>query len=91
MGAQRILSLGPGDLVGWTPLFENAPLIASAVALTDVVLCSIPGQTLRDLCAANREVGYHFMREIARSLGKRLLATRLQMLDLFGAPDERRY
>jgi CRP/FNR family transcriptional regulator, cyclic AMP receptor protein len=60
------------------------------VALTDVKLCSIRGQKLRDLCAADQEVGYHFMRETARSLGKRLLATRLQLLDLFGAADESR-
>ncbi len=87
-GRQRILSLGPGDLLGWTPLFENAPMIASATALTDVELCRIPAQLLRDLCAMDPEVGYHFMRQVARSLGKRLLATRLQLLDLFGTAHE---
>ena len=35
------------------------------------------------LCAANHEFGFHLMQRLASSLSKRLVATRLQLLDLF--------
>ena len=83
-GRQRILSLGPGDILGWSPLFEKATMVASAITLTETELCGIPVHELRDLCDSDHEIGYYFMREVAKALGRRLLATRLQLLDLFG-------
>ena len=45
---------------------------------------ALPGDQLRQLCEAEHEVGYHIMRQLASALSRRLLATRLQLLDLFG-------
>jgi CRP-like cAMP-binding protein len=85
-GRERILSLGPGDVLGWSPLLGGEAMSATATALQDSVLYTATASELRALCEADHELGYYVLREVACSLGKRLLATRLQMLDLF-CPD----
>jgi CRP-like cAMP-binding protein len=82
-GRQRILSLGPGDLLGWSPLLGSGAMSATAIALNETELFSASAEELRLLFESDYDVGYYFMREVARSLAKRLLATRLQMLDVF--------
>ena len=46
-------------------------------------MIAIPSDRLLDICDTFPSVGYHLMRRMAHSLSQRLLATRLQMLDLF--------
>jgi CRP-like cAMP-binding protein len=82
-GRVPLMTAGPGDLVGWSPLFGGHPMTATATALEPVRVLSFDGQDLRGLCEANHEVGYHVMRQLALVLSDRLLATRLQLLDLF--------
>ncbi len=47
---------------------------------------AISGLELRQLCNTDFEVGYHVMGQVASALSQRLLATRLQLLDLFAKP-----
>lgn len=82
-GAVRILSLGPGDILGWSPLLSAGPMTATAVALEPCVAVAIPGRDLLSLCQSNHELGCQLMRRMAEALSRRLLATRLQLLDLF--------
>jgi len=82
-GRLPIMTVGPGDLVGWSPLFAGHAMTATAMALEPVKTLSFDGQDLRGLCETEHEVGYHVMRQIALVLSERLLATRLQLLDLF--------
>lgn len=82
-GRLPLLTLGPGDLVGWSPLFPGSTMTATAVALEPVRTLSLDGRGVADLCQSDHEVGYHVMRQIVRVLSNRLLATRLQLLDLF--------
>ena len=82
-GRLRILSLAAGDVLGWSPLLGSQSMSATATALQDSVLYIASASELRAVCKSDRELGFYLMREIACSLGKRLLATRLQMLDLF--------
>lgn len=82
-GRLPLMTTGPGDLVGWTPLLADHPMTATAVALEPVRTLSFDGQDLRGLCESNHEVGYHVMRQVVLELSARLLATRLQLLDLF--------
>jgi CRP-like cAMP-binding protein len=85
----RILTLGPGDLFGWSALLGTGPMVASAVVLEDLEAVAISGKALRQICDASPEVGYPLMRQLAVALSRRLVATRLQLLDLFHdtAPD----
>jgi CRP/FNR family cyclic AMP-dependent transcriptional regulator len=82
-GRLPLLTVGPGDLVGWSPLFAGHPMTATAIALEPLRTLSFDGQELRGLCEAEHEVGYHVMRQLSLVLSERLLATRLQLLDLF--------
>jgi CRP/FNR family transcriptional regulator, cyclic AMP receptor protein len=83
-GQTRVLSLGPGDMLGWSALIGQGLMTTSAVTLDDCELIAISGTKLVEICDRNPEIGYPLMRRTAVALSKRLLATRLQLLDLFG-------
>jgi len=82
-GHLPLLTAGPGDLVGWSPLFTDQPMTATATAMDHVHTLAFDGRRLQALCESNHEVGYHVMRQIVQVLSDRLVATRLQLLDLF--------
>ncbi len=82
-GHLPLLTAGPGDLVGWSPLFHDQPMTATATAMDHVHTLAFDGQRLQQVCESNHEVGYHVMRQIVQVLSSRLVATRLQLLDLF--------
>jgi CRP-like cAMP-binding protein len=82
-GAVRILTLGPGEMVGWSSLLDHGKMTAGAVAVEDTELVVAPAIKLRELSETNRDFGFHLMRQMAGALAKRLVATRLQLLDLF--------
>jgi hypothetical protein len=59
-------------------------MTAGAHALTAVRVLSAPAQVLKALCAVDHEFGCEFFRGVAVALSKRLVATQLQLLDLYG-------
>ena len=79
----RILTLGPGEMMGWSALLGQGGMTTSAVAVQDSELVVVAADGLRELCASNHEFGFHLMRQMATALSRRLVATRLQLLDLF--------
>lgn len=85
LGCRRIMSVSAGDLLGWSPVLESSRLTATARALSDVEALKISGTQLLALCEHDARFGYEFMRCAAHALAKRLSATRLQLLDLYGA------
>lgn len=87
-GRVPILTLGPGDLLAWSPFFDQPLMTSTAVAMDAVETIAFPADALRRLCESEHEVGYHVMRQLALSLARRLLATRLQLLDLFSEQAE---
>lgn len=82
-GGVRILSLGAGDILAWSALLASGRMTASAVTMSDVQLLTFRGSELCRLCESNHELGFHLMSRVAAALSRRLLATRLQLLDLF--------
>jgi CRP-like cAMP-binding protein len=58
-------------------------MTATATTQEATRLVVIPGATLGALCESNHEIGYRVMQQMARALAQRLVATRLQLLDLF--------
>lgn len=85
-GAARLVTLGPGDLVGWSGVVGDNRMTASAVALEATRVVAFPAQRITELCESDHEFGYAWMRATAAALARRLVATRLQLLDLFAAP-----
>lgn len=82
-GTQRILSLGPGDLVAWSSILGDGTMTCSALCLSDAELIAVDAKSVQERMALDHEFGYHFMQVVARALAARLIATRLQLLDLF--------
>jgi CRP-like cAMP-binding protein len=82
-GEVRLLTLGAGDLAAWSALVGNGQMTATGRALDDLRVLSIPARDLQCQCEADSELGYFVMRQVAQSLANRLVATRLQLLDLF--------
>lgn len=82
-GDVRILSVGRGDILGWSPLLGEGAMTATARVIDDAVLLSANGAELRQLCERDHNVGYCVYWKLAMALSARLLATRLQMLDVF--------
>jgi CRP/FNR family transcriptional regulator, cyclic AMP receptor protein len=82
-GCTRILTLGPGDLLAWSSVLGGARMTAGAHALTDVRMLVAPAQAIVDLCAVDHSFGFEFFQSVAAALSKRLVATRLQLLDLY--------
>jgi CRP-like cAMP-binding protein len=58
-------------------------MTASALALEATQVVSIDADELLALCEQNHTLGYQVMRRMSHSLANRLIATRLQLLDLF--------
>jgi CRP-like cAMP-binding protein len=85
-GPVRILTLGQGDMLGWSPLLGTGRMTATATALEPTHAFAIAGLKIRSLCERNHEAGYRIMRQTATALAQRLTATRLQLLDLFAEP-----
>jgi CRP-like cAMP-binding protein len=82
-GPVRVLTVGPGEILAWSALLGSGTMTTAAVVVQDALLVALPGPPLRTLCQTDHEIGYLVMERVAQALSRRLLATRLQLLDLF--------
>jgi CRP/FNR family cyclic AMP-dependent transcriptional regulator len=85
-GRQRILTVGKGDLLAWTALVGDHVMTATAVATEPSQFVTFQVDELREMLEGNSELGSKVMSAVASALARRLLATRLQLLDLFELP-----
>ncbi|MGB7346956.1 MAG: cyclic nucleotide-binding domain-containing protein [Pirellulaceae bacterium] len=83
-----LLTLGPGDMLAWSAMLSGGRMTASATTTEPSCLLAFDAKELTQLCNRNHEIGYNVMEHIARRLAERLVATRLQLLDLFRDPSE---
>lgn len=84
-----LLTAGPGELVGWSSLISDSRMTASAVAVEDSLVVELSGTKLKQICESDTELGYRLLTRIARVMSQRILATRMQLLDLFGEGSHR--
>lgn len=82
-GALQVESLGAGDVLGWSVLFEPYRWHVDCRASDDTVCFAIDGPCLRNKVNADREFGYVVMRSLLREVHRRLAAARLQQIDVF--------
>jgi len=80
-----VQTLGEGDVLGWswaiTPYRWHFD--ARAVELTRAI--ALDGKCLRDKCEVDHDLGYEVRRRVTHVMEHRLQATRLQLLDVYGA------
>ncbi|HTX46459.1 MAG TPA: cyclic nucleotide-binding domain-containing protein [Solirubrobacteraceae bacterium] len=79
-----IETLGDGDVVGWSWLFEPYRWQLDARATGPCALIEFDGSCLRGKCDRDHELGYDLMRRSAASLLETLQSTRIQLLDVYG-------
>lgn len=83
-GELTIETIEPGDVVGWSWLFEPYRWHSDAVAVDDVRAVAFDGACLRGKCETDHELGYELMRRFAAVAIDRLQHTRLRLLDVYG-------
>jgi CRP-like cAMP-binding protein len=85
-GETLLLTLGPGELVGWSSMLPDANprAVANVRAVEPVRLLAFDGPELQRLCEADHEIGWVVMRCVLAAVGRRLTETRLQLLDVYG-------
>jgi CRP-like cAMP-binding protein len=84
-GCRQIFTVGQDELLGWSSVLEQLSYIARSRTLEKTRLIEINVAQLLGICEQDPRFGYKVMREVAMSLAKRLSATRMQLLDIYGA------
>ncbi len=84
VGCKRVLTVASGELLGWSPVLEHGRMTATARTLTEVRAVAFSGNQVLAMCEKEPRFGHQFMKCAALALAKRLSATRLQLLDVFG-------
>src|SRR5689334_11035668 len=79
-GNVTIQILGPGDVLGWSWLFEPCHWHFSARALEPTEAIFIYGTPLREECESDHELGYEMLTRMAGVMLERLEAARKQLL-----------
>ena len=82
-GRATILTLGPGQLLGWSPLFSHNPNTATGRTVTMTRALALDATKLRALSDMDQALGCAIAWRIAEVIAGRLNATRLQLLDIF--------
>jgi CRP/FNR family transcriptional regulator, cyclic AMP receptor protein len=83
-GRVTILTVGPGEVFGWSSLFHQGPKTASARAIEPAKAFALDASRLRELCDADSRLGYALTRRLLDVVSERLKATRMQLLDIYG-------
>jgi CRP-like cAMP-binding protein len=81
IGAVEIQTVGPGELLGWSPLLGLGWMTASAKALTACRVLALDVARLQALASEDPHFGMELMRRVGVTLARRLNATRMQLLE----------
>jgi CRP-like cAMP-binding protein len=87
-GSLRIQTVGPGEILGWSWLISPYRWHFSARASADVRAIALDGGCLRKKCSEDHDFGYEILERLARVMERRLEATRMQLLDMYGTAAE---
>lgn len=83
-GAISVQTLRAGDTLGWSWLFPPYRWQLDARAVEPLHTAAFDGACLRGKCEEEHELGYQLMRRFAELMLQSLMATRLQLLDVYG-------
>ena len=83
-GPVTIQTVQTGDMLGWSWLIQPYKWMFDGRALEPTRVVQFDARCLRKKCEDNPAFGYDIMKRFARLFAKRLEATLLQMLDVYG-------
>ena len=85
IGCRRIMTVTAGDLLGISPAVGQTRSTGTIRTLAPTKTIELNAGQVLTMCEHNPRFGYEFMRQVAVAISQRLSATRLQLLDVFGA------
>lgn len=77
-------TLGEGEILGWSWLLPPYHWKLHARAVEDTRALALDGKCLRTKCEQDHDLGYELLKRFAQIVERRLEATRLQLLDVYG-------
>ena len=83
-GPHPVQTLGAGEVLGWSWLIPPHRWRFDSRALELVRAISLDGKCLRTKCDENHRLGYRLLSRFSGVMAKRLEATRLQLMDIYG-------
>jgi CRP-like cAMP-binding protein len=83
--AHTLQTVGTGDVLGWSWLIPPYHWKFDARAVEDTRALALDGTCLRTKCETDHDLGYELLKRFAQIMEERLQATRLQLLDVYGA------
>ncbi len=83
-GGLRIQTSGPGEVLGWSWLVSPYRWHFSGIAVMDTRAIALDAECLRNKCESDPKFGYEMLKRLALVMERRLEATRLQLLDMYG-------
>jgi CRP-like cAMP-binding protein len=81
LGVVQVHQVGPGDLLGWSPILGRGWMTATARALIPCRLIALDAEQVSTLAECDTRFGMELFRLMATALAERLRATRLQLPD----------
>jgi CRP/FNR family cyclic AMP-dependent transcriptional regulator len=84
-GATTVQTVGEGDMLGWSWLFPPYRWRFQARTRQPTHALAFDGKCLRTKCEQDHDLGYELLKRFSRVVTERLEATRLQLMDLYGA------
>jgi len=85
-GFTTLQTVGEGEVLGWSWLLAPYRWRFGARTLQPTRALAFDGKCLRGKCEEDHDLGYEMLKRFTNVVTERLEATRLQLLDLYGAP-----
>jgi CRP/FNR family transcriptional regulator, cyclic AMP receptor protein len=83
-GTLRIQTTGPGEVLGWSWLISPYRWHFSGVSVIETRAVALDAECLRNKCEEDPKLGYEMLQRLAQVMERRLDATRLQLIDMYG-------
>jgi CRP-like cAMP-binding protein len=83
--AHTVQTVGPDEVLGWSWLVPPYRWKFDARAIEETRAIALDGRCLRTKCDEDHGLGYELLKRVAHVMEERLQATRLQLLDVYGA------
>jgi CRP-like cAMP-binding protein len=84
-GSSILQTVSEGDMLGWSWLFPPYRWRFQARTQKATRALAFDGKCLRTKCEEDHDLGYELLKRFSRVVIDRLDATRVQLLDLYGA------
>lgn len=88
-GAVTIQTADEGEILGWSWLVKPYQWHFDVRAMDLTRLIALDGECLRKKCENDHDLGYELLKRFADIMARRLEATRVQLMDIYGIYNEK--